>query len=1268
MNRERQQQFLEYLADQYKFYRDRREVFFARFDPANADKPHNQLHLSFEDGLNKRQKIQDELQNIGERLKQDGCEIVSKKGRAKKGGSPWEQAYNWLWTVKFPEWEKDHEPPEEGINWKDLCNRAFWEEKTRRKRATEKGHEVQVYVPLGLVKRQQQPRRTGEEMPGAEAGMQQYQLTEKEIEERYEYENFLAKVIGNAEKNLAIIGEPGAGKTTWLDQIGQDLINTERYPIWIPLARLQGMTLEAFLLEKWLKENLQVLQPTPEQKDEFIEWFKTEKVWVLLDGADEMSAANPVVEIRESLTGWVQQARVVLSCRLNVWESNLTTLEGFETYRTLCFEREQVEQFITDWFKWEKEPELGKQLAQRLQEAESARILDLVRNPLRLSLLCKSWVLNPGILPVTKANLYEQFCRDFYIWKQDKFPTTFVQRQQLNQRLAELALRGIRENVLFRETLVYEVLEEEEWVKLAKDVGWLNFVYLDNYTEEPVYAFLHLTFQEYFAACAVPIWHCFLPSDHSPEQPSSQPYRIFESRWREVILLWLGRRDVEHEQKEEFIEALVSFEHGIEERFYEDRTYLLAADGLGQLENTENTKLSDAIIRQIIVSAFHDFEIGQGGWQPSIYPIELIYEKTFLATNKDRLIEELSTFITSSEYSAYARSNAAKFLGKIDPGNQIAILTLIEIMQTPEYDGIFEYAAYNLAEIGFENTDAIDFFISIIQSFRNFYVQDEERVWRAVEMLGWIGHGNCKAIKILLSILKVGKRKYRISFSQASETLKLIAQNNYYAISRLQHILTHDRECDRHVIAKTLGLIDPQNKLAIAEMTELLEMTENPDERRVIAEDLGEIDPGNAKAICALLSLIRSPRSSVQIFFVSDAVSSLVEIANGNQQVIEELCNILENNNDEFIRASIVKHLWKIDPDHFQSLAVCELVDILKKTDHSLLLLNLPRDLEKIAKGNADAIAVLIEMMVTTDSENIRRGAIHSLGQIAQGHSDAVTTLSNILDCNQDDQTLWQAADSLKMIDPGNSKAIVTLLKLLITSKHQHTPKNAAQSLSNTTLSNTQERGIVSTLQRQINNETYENNSDLFNNCYELLWNIAQDLPYPDFYRAWHHLDTAPHPEVADQTPVGKTALTDTLNAQLLDLPNQLHPTPHTTPVCVDIEHLTDYTNKNELAEALSNPIFEQLFPGEIVPEITNRAKLQRQLMNAKQRLPRPHIALILHNGDPQECLLHLCQFLAPTVSIAGITHTPLDAPLRGFPPDRENLVSALQSWLESLV
>ena len=77
--------------------------------------------------------------------------------------------------------------------------------------------------------------------------------------------------------------------------------------------------------------------------------------------------------------------------------------------------------------------------------------------------------------------------------------------------------------------------------------------------DEPVYAFFHPTFQEYFAACAIADWDYFL--NHTPHDPTQGTYRIFEPQWKEVILLWLGREEVAKEQKEAFVKALVTFEY-----------------------------------------------------------------------------------------------------------------------------------------------------------------------------------------------------------------------------------------------------------------------------------------------------------------------------------------------------------------------------------------------------------------------------------------------------------------------------------------------------------------------------------------------------------------------------------------------------------------------------------------------------------------------------------------------------------------------------------
>jgi predicted NACHT family NTPase len=52
---------------------------------------------------------------------------------------------------------------------------------------------------------------------------------------------------------------------------------------------LQGKTLEEYLLQRWLKNALEVARVTPEQENVLLELFKKERVWLLLDGVDEIA-------------------------------------------------------------------------------------------------------------------------------------------------------------------------------------------------------------------------------------------------------------------------------------------------------------------------------------------------------------------------------------------------------------------------------------------------------------------------------------------------------------------------------------------------------------------------------------------------------------------------------------------------------------------------------------------------------------------------------------------------------------------------------------------------------------------------------------------------------------------------------------------------------------------------------------------------------------------------------------------------------------------
>jgi hypothetical protein len=447
----------------------------------------------------------------------------------------------------------------------------------------------EIHVPLALVERKKTDKHGEEILP--EQGSRLYEQ-EYEEKQRFEQEQFLLDILKDGKgkhngKRIAIIGEPGAGKTTLLRKIAFWVQkNTEILPILISLADLPETNpkqefLEQFLLDKWLKAALpyissEMVEVTEALKTELKKLCNRGRVWLLLDGVDEMpvQGEEPLWTISNQLKGWVGQTRVVLTCRLNIWEANRNVLaDNFEIYRTLEFSYgdsttpDRVGEFIAKWFN--KQPNLGQQLRQELDKPGKKRIKDLAKNPLRLALLCSTWKLwrDRGGLPDTKAKLYQGFVEKFYEWKSKEFPTSCSQQEQLNRALGELAKLAIdRPTSRFRlkHSWVCQVLgkPDEGLFKLALQLGWLNNVGLAAESpDETVYAFWHPTFEEYLAATATNDWDFFLPRQHQ-NKPVADKYRIFEPQWKEVILLWLGREEIAQYQKEELIKTLLNFEDG----------------------------------------------------------------------------------------------------------------------------------------------------------------------------------------------------------------------------------------------------------------------------------------------------------------------------------------------------------------------------------------------------------------------------------------------------------------------------------------------------------------------------------------------------------------------------------------------------------------------------------------------------------------------------------------------------------------------------------
>ncbi len=151
-------------------------------------------------------------------------------------------------------------------------------------------------------------------------------------------------------------------------------------------------------------------------------------------------------------------------------------------------------------------------------------------------------------------------------------------------------------------------------------------------------------------------------------------------------------------------------------------------------------------------------------------------------------------------------------------------------------------------------------------------------------------------------------------------------------------------------------------------------------------------------------------------------------------------------------------------------------------------------------------------MLETSQSKKTRLSVVYSLAEIGQGNPEVITALVGMLETTHDEYTRESVAWSLGEIGQGNPEAIAALVEMLETTQSEDTRWRVAESLNKIITTPQQYAGVVSALKDNLSDEIYQNNFKLFNKCYQVLWNCAANLPYPQFYQAWHHSPTTPHP------------------------------------------------------------------------------------------------------------------------------------------------------------
>ena len=307
----------------------------------------------------------------------------------------------------------------------------------------------------------------------------------------------------SAPRTVLIEGEPGMGKTTYCKKYAYDWATKQQEP--------RGCGSTAFKVVLLLKcrdihsdvweaidDQLLPRDIDEEVKQQFFHFIRENQssILLILDGLDELPSS------KLSMFSELIEGRVLPKCHIVATARH----EAGKEVRKCCdvllqiegFTEEHVKGFVTKYFK--ERTDLATKLLQRMSRDKNLR--EVAANPLNTALLCLLCEEFEGTLPESRAQLYLDMVECVlrrYRKKKGLLKTsedlTNHYKPQLNH-LGKVALNGLLDDKLD--------FDESELRNHAKDLTEFGFLSVQpggsKLRQTLHYAFLHKSFQEFFAA------------------------------------------------------------------------------------------------------------------------------------------------------------------------------------------------------------------------------------------------------------------------------------------------------------------------------------------------------------------------------------------------------------------------------------------------------------------------------------------------------------------------------------------------------------------------------------------------------------------------------------------------------------------------------------------------------------------------------------------------------------------------------------------------
>jgi|GEM_PF-641144 len=937
------------------------------------------------------------------------------------------------------------------------------------------------------------------------------------IASREDFHTVLAK-----NPRLIILGDPGSGKSTLLrylmltlassssdfisefPQLGSDIFNM--IPLYIPIGsyaeswntiKIEERSLKDFLSKHLRMSYLDAYISTVESQ------LEQGQVLILLDGLDEIPDASfrmQIVRQIEIFTQSYPQNRYIVTSRIVGYKDAPLAAE-YQAYTLADFSEEQIKAFTKKWCpsyeRWVNQV-VDNQALQEAATKEADKLFRATRlnegvkqlavNPLLLTILAliqrqgielpshrvelfdlcvttllETWLKAKGLTAATRFSKsdFVKILRPLAFWMHNHPAVGAIPEDELLEQI----VRQLMERRVCRTENEAEQLAEQFLQTLRGKTGIL----VERGRRR--YGFLHLTFEEYFAAWDIVI--------RKKDRIDFIKKHLHDPRWRVVIQLTVGIIGILQSDEDgvtELVEeAILKANSPFEKWLHRDLLFagLCLADNIGL-----NSACEDAIIERIVylyhtspydplrtqfsrifatwrgtfvatkaidlllvatkqhgqkinstlytsimtssfssksylgreLSAYHQEQLRQSQEATiRLMHISIITELCHFVDMTDQLLYILEAFSDSDTRVCRA---AARALGQMGLDSPSVINTLLKALSDPATYLVRDAAASALGQIGNNSPEVINALLNLL--FTSGWTGQDA----AASALGQIGNNSPEVINALIKVLSFS---FTLAQQSAATALGQIGNNSPEVVNALLKTFADSSSSLRRSAARSLGQLG-NNSPQVIDALILQTSEKEADVRKAAVEALGQLGNNLQRVSEALLNLLSDKELSVR----EAAAEALSQAGNNSPQVIETLLNrLLSATTNWLVRNSIIKILSQLGNNSPQVIdaLITKLSDIDSDVREAAV-----ETLGQLRNNSAQVIDALITKLSDVDSD-VREAAAEALGRLGDNSPQVIdaliTGLSDVSDVRE------AAAIALGQLGNNSAQVIDALDKLL---------------------------------------------------------------------------------------------------------------------------------------------------------------------------------------------------------------------------------------------